>query len=81
MRSQTRETSRSAEIMLLGLRLGSIAMTMSSLDTSGRATHFLGSRRDYWRLLSRGALLLIVTLGLYRFWLMTDIRRFLWCHT
>ena len=56
-------------------------MTMSSLDTTGHATHFLGSRRDYWRLLSRGALLLIVTLGLYRFWLMTDIRRFLWCHT
>lgn len=56
-------------------------MDMSSLATTGRATRFLGSRQDYWRLLSRGALLLIVTLGLYRFWLMTDVRRFLWCHT
>jgi uncharacterized membrane protein YjgN (DUF898 family) len=54
---------------------------MSSLDSTAQATRFLGSRRDYWQLLSRGALLLIVTLGLYRFWLMTDVRRFLWCHT
>jgi uncharacterized membrane protein YjgN (DUF898 family) len=56
-------------------------MDMSSLGTTAHATRFLGSRREYWRLLSRGALLLIVTLGLYRFWLMTDVRRFLWCHT
>ncbi len=39
---------------------------------------FLGKDRAYWRLLIRGALLLICTLGIYRFWLMTDIRRFLW---
>jgi uncharacterized membrane protein YjgN (DUF898 family) len=24
---------------------------------------------------------LLCTLGIYRFWLMTDVRRFLWCHT
>ena len=29
----------------------------------------------------RGAVLLMVTLGLYRFWLATDIRRFLWANT
>ena len=29
----------------------------------------------------RGAVLLAVTLGIYRFWLATDIRRFLWAHT
>jgi uncharacterized membrane protein YjgN (DUF898 family) len=29
----------------------------------------------------RGALLLMVTLGLYRFWLATDMRRFLWTNT
>ena len=29
----------------------------------------------------RGALLLMVTLGIYRFWLMTDVRRFLWSNT
>lgn len=42
---------------------------------------FLGNRRAYWRLLLRGALLLIVTLGIYRFWLATDVRRFLWANT
>jgi uncharacterized membrane protein YjgN (DUF898 family) len=42
---------------------------------------FLGERRSYWRLLVRGALLLMVTLGIYRFWLMTDVRRFLWSNT
>ena len=42
---------------------------------------FLGARRDYWRLLIRGAGLLLVTLGIYRFWLATDIRRFLWSNT
>jgi uncharacterized membrane protein YjgN (DUF898 family) len=42
---------------------------------------FLGKDRDYWRLLVRGALLLMVTLGIYRFWLVTDMRRFLWANT
>ena len=42
---------------------------------------FLGTRRDYWRLLTRGAALLMVTLGIYRFWLTTDMRRFLWANT
>ena len=42
---------------------------------------FLGRRRDYWRLLTRGAALLMVTLGIYRFWLTTDVRRFLWGNT
>jgi uncharacterized membrane protein YjgN (DUF898 family) len=42
---------------------------------------FLGSERAYWRLMIRGALLLAVTLGIYRFWLATDQRRFLWSST
>jgi len=42
---------------------------------------FLGRRRTYTRLLARGAALLLVSLGLYRFWLMTDVRRFLWAST
>jgi uncharacterized membrane protein YjgN (DUF898 family) len=42
---------------------------------------FLGRERDYWRLLIRGSLLLLVTLGIYRFWLATDQRRFLWANT
>ena len=56
-----------------------------SLDTGGIATgggvRFLGQRRVYWRLLIRGGVLLMVTLGIYRFWLATDVRRFLWSNT
>jgi uncharacterized membrane protein YjgN (DUF898 family) len=58
---------------------------MASLDAGGIATsggvRFLGQRRYYWRLLIRGAALLMVTLGIYRFWLATDVRRFLWSNT
>ena len=42
---------------------------------------FLGNERVFWRLLIRGALLLLATLGIYRFWLATDVRRFLWTNT
>jgi uncharacterized membrane protein YjgN (DUF898 family) len=42
---------------------------------------FLGGDRDYWRLMLRGAVLLMLTLGIYRFWLVTDMRRFLWGNT
>lgn len=42
---------------------------------------FVGSDRDYWRLMLRGAALLMLTLGIYRFWLVTDMRRFQWSNT
>ena len=42
---------------------------------------FLGNGRYYWRLLIRGGVLLMFTLGIYRFWLTTDVRRFLWSNT
>src|ERR1043166_1747144 len=42
---------------------------------------FNGIEGAFWRLLTRGAVLLLVTLGLYRFWLQTDVRRFLWNNT
>lgn len=45
------------------------------------AVCFVAGEGAYWRLLVRGAVLLALTLGLYRFWLMTDIRRFLWSNT
>ena len=45
------------------------------------SVRFLGARADYWRLLTRGAVLLMLTLGIYRFWLTTDVRRFLWANT
>ncbi len=46
-----------------------------------RLVRFLGDGRSFWRLLARGAVLLMFTLGIYRFWLATDIRRFLWSNT
>jgi uncharacterized membrane protein YjgN (DUF898 family) len=56
---------------------------MTSLDVPADlgAVRFLGQRRAYWRLLIRGAALLMATLGIYRFWLATDVRRFLWSNT
>jgi uncharacterized membrane protein YjgN (DUF898 family) len=48
---------------------------------TGGPIRFLGSNQAYWRLLVRGGVLLLLTLGLYRFWLATDVRRFLWVHT
>lgn len=48
--------------------------------TTGRI-RFLGRDGPYWRLMVRGAFLLMVTLGIYRFWLSTDMRRFLWANT
>jgi uncharacterized membrane protein YjgN (DUF898 family) len=42
---------------------------------------FLGNEGVYWRLRIKGAALVVVTLGIYRFWLATDVRRFLWSNT
>lgn len=42
---------------------------------------FAGGARQFWRLLVHGAVLLMCTLGIYRFWLTTDIRRYLWSNT
>ena len=45
------------------------------------AARFLGNEDAYWRLRIKGAALVVVTLGIYRFWLATDVRRFLWSNT
>jgi uncharacterized membrane protein YjgN (DUF898 family) len=42
---------------------------------------FSGNRGEFRRLATRGAGLELVTVGFYRFWLVTDIRRHLWSHT
>ncbi len=42
---------------------------------------FSGNRGEFRKLVTRGALLEFVTVGFYRFWLATDIRRHLWSHT
>jgi uncharacterized membrane protein YjgN (DUF898 family) len=50
--------------------------------TSGEGTgRFLGSEGAFFGLLVRGGVLLMFTLGIYRFWLNTDVRRFLWGNT
>jgi uncharacterized membrane protein YjgN (DUF898 family) len=42
---------------------------------------FTGNRKEFFQLVARGAGLELVTLGFYRFWLVTDIRRRLWSNT
>jgi len=42
---------------------------------------FVGPSKTFWHVLSWGAVLLMFTLGIYRFWLTTDIRRYLWSNT
>jgi uncharacterized membrane protein YjgN (DUF898 family) len=48
--------------------------------TSTQVT-FTGDRRSFFSLVMRGAGLEMITVGFYRFWLTTDIRRHLWSHT
>jgi uncharacterized membrane protein YjgN (DUF898 family) len=42
---------------------------------------FFGDRSEFRRLVTRGAVLELITVGFYRFWLATDIRRHLWSNT
>ena len=42
---------------------------------------FSGNRGEFFQLVARGAGLELVTAGFYRFWLATDIRRYLWSNT
>jgi uncharacterized membrane protein YjgN (DUF898 family) len=42
---------------------------------------FSGKRSEFFHLVRRGAGLEFVTLGFYRFWLLTDMRRHLWANT
>jgi uncharacterized membrane protein YjgN (DUF898 family) len=46
-----------------------------------QAITFIGERPEFRKLVIRGAFLELITLGFYRFWLATDIRRHLWSHT
>jgi uncharacterized membrane protein YjgN (DUF898 family) len=57
-----------------------VAVSSSPAPASG-TIRFLGYERAYWQLLIRGAVLLLLTLGIYRFWLATEMRRFLWGNT
>ena len=48
---------------------------------AGAPVRFRDRSRAFWRLLVHGAVWLMLTLGIYRFWLTTDIRRHLWSST
>ncbi len=65
---------------MTGLETGAAAPVANATPATG-AIRFLGQDDYFWRLLIRGSVLLLLTLGIYRFWLTTDIRRFLWGHT
>jgi uncharacterized membrane protein YjgN (DUF898 family) len=59
---------------------------MTTVDASispvgAGSVEFLGSEAAYWRLRVKGAGLLVLTLGIYRFWFATDVRRYLWSST
>src|SRR5271154_5428190 len=56
------------------------ADTLSPAPSTG-VVQFLGNEVAYWRLRIKGAALVVLTLGLYRFWFATDVRRFLWSNT
>jgi uncharacterized membrane protein YjgN (DUF898 family) len=56
------------------------ADVLGSAPSAG-AVQFLGKEAAYWRLRIKGAALLMLTLGIYRFWFATDVRRYLWSHT
>ncbi|WP_354035697.1 YjgN family protein [Bradyrhizobium sp. S3.2.6] len=42
---------------------------------------FSGNRTGFRKMVTKGAMLELVTFGFYRFWLVTDIRRHLWSNT
>ena len=55
--------------------------SVPTLPPAASPVAFTGVRGDFRRLIMRGALLELVTLGFYRFWLATDMRRHFWSHT
>lgn len=42
---------------------------------------FTGNRTEFRKMVTKGAMLELVTFGFYRFWLVTDTRRHLWSNT
>src|SRR3974390_100958 len=57
------------------------ALSSAAAATGPGTARFLGREGAYWRLRIKGAALVLLTLGIYRFWLATDVRRFLWSNT
>jgi uncharacterized membrane protein YjgN (DUF898 family) len=57
------------------------AAQIGTVAPAGAPVRFRDRSRAFWRLLVHGAVWLMLTLGIYRFWLTTDIRRHLWSST
>src|SRR5437764_14076740 len=57
------------------------AYTTAGAAGSGRAVKFTGSWREYLPIAVTNALLIICTLGIYRFWAAARQRRYLWSRT
>jgi uncharacterized membrane protein YjgN (DUF898 family) len=53
----------------------------SAAAGEGRAIQFTGNWREYLPIAVTNALLIICTLGIYRFWAAARQRRYLWCRT
>jgi uncharacterized membrane protein YjgN (DUF898 family) len=58
-----------------------VSAAQAGVSAPAGIARFVGHGEVFWRLLARGGVLLMFTLGIYRFWLTTDIRRYLWSST
>ena len=57
------------------------AYSRAAAGAPNRAVRFIGSWRDYLPIAATNALLIICTLGIYRFWAAARQRRYLWSRT
>lgn len=56
-------------------------MFVTEMEQKTSPVHFTGTRGELFNLLFRGYLLMLPTIGLYRFWVATAKRRYYWQHT
>lgn len=59
----------------------SVPSVPPSQPSTPQGITFTGERPAFRKMLTRGSGLELITLGFYRFWLATDMRRHLWSHT
>ena len=57
------------------------AVTSAPAGDEARAVRFTGTWREYLPIAATNALLIICTLGVYRFWASARQRRYLWSRT
>ena len=61
--------------------LAAVGMTESTAEARAGRVDFTGGRQELLGIILRGYLLMIPTIGLYRFWQATWKRRFYWQNT